>query len=176
MEITEKGLQVMGMYRHEDFDQLKLELPFGVTLREDNRWVILSKEFPWEDIDREYRRNFTSSEGQVAIPSRLAFGALYIQSEEGYTDEQTRRNIQENPYLQYFCGFEYYTMESPFDASMMTHFTERISAEMIQQINNLVFASRAVEAMDNPEGDEVRRMRKSSLHRRQKMTEENVGR
>ena len=51
----------------------------------------------------------------------------------GYTDEQTRRNIQENPYLQYFCGFECYTMESPFDASMMTHFRKRISPEMIQR-------------------------------------------
>lgn len=37
------------MYRHEDYEQLKLELPFGVTLREDNRWVLLSKLFPWED-------------------------------------------------------------------------------------------------------------------------------
>lgn len=36
------------MYRHEDYEQLKLELPFGVTLREDNRWVLLSKLFPWE--------------------------------------------------------------------------------------------------------------------------------
>ena len=66
-------------------------------MREDNRWVILSKKFPWEEIDREYQEHFKSSEGQVAIPSRLAFGALYIQAEEGYTDEQTRRNIQENP-------------------------------------------------------------------------------
>ena len=65
-------------------------------MREDNRWVILSKKFPWEEIDREYQEHFKSSEGQVAIPSRLAFGALYIQAEEGYTDEQTRRNIQEN--------------------------------------------------------------------------------
>ena len=102
-------------------------------MREDNRWVILSKKFPWEEIDREYQEHFKSSEGQVAIPSRLAFGALYIQAEEGYTDEQTRRNIQENPYLQYFCGFECYTMESPFDASMMTHFRKRISPEMIQK-------------------------------------------
>ena len=23
------------MYRHEDYDQLKMEMPFGVTLRED---------------------------------------------------------------------------------------------------------------------------------------------
>ena len=102
----------MKMYRHEVYDQLKMEMPFGVTLREDNRWVILSKKFPWEEIDREYQEHFKSSEGQVAIPSRLAFGALYIQAEEGYTDEQTRRNIQENPYLQYFCGFECYTIGS----------------------------------------------------------------
>ncbi len=114
------------MYRHEDCEQLKLELPFGVTLREDNRWVILSKLFPWEAIEQEYAKNFTGEEGQVALPSRLAFGALYIQTSEHYTDEQTRRNIQENPYLQYFCGFECYTMESPFDASMMTYFRKRI--------------------------------------------------
>lgn len=144
----------MDIYRHEDYDQLKLEMPFGVTLREDNRWVVLSKKFPWEEIDREYMRHFKSNEGQVAIPSRLAFGALYIQTVEGYTDEQTRRNIQENPYLQYFCGFESYTMDSPFDASMMTHFRKRISSEMIQRINDLVFAPEAVDAMDNPEEDE----------------------
>ena len=64
----------MKMYRHEVYDQLKMEMPFGVTLREDNRWVILSKKFPWEEIDREYQEHFKSSEGQVAIPSRLAFG------------------------------------------------------------------------------------------------------
>lgn len=142
------------MYRHEVYDQLKMEMPFGVTLREDNRWVTLSKKFPWEEIDREYQEHFKSSEGQVAIPSRLAFGALYIQAEEGYTDEQTRRNIQENPYLQYFCGFECYTMESPFDASMMTHFRKRISPEMIQRINDMVFAPEAVASMDNPEEDD----------------------
>lgn len=51
----QKCLRVMRMYRHEDYEQLKLEMPFGVTLREDNRWVILSGKFPWEEIDQEYR-------------------------------------------------------------------------------------------------------------------------
>ena len=136
------------MYRHEDCEHLKLELPFGVTLREDNRWVILSKLFPWEAIEQEYAKNFTGEEGQVALPSRLAFGALYIQTSEHYTDEQTRRNIQENPYLQYFCGFECYTMESPFDASMMTYFRKRISAEMVRELQALVFAAEAAERQD----------------------------
>ena len=49
------------MYRHEVYDQLKMEMPFGVTLREDNRWVILSKKFPWEEIDREYQEHFKLS-------------------------------------------------------------------------------------------------------------------
>ena len=136
------------MYRHEDYEQLKLELPFGVTLREDNRWVLLGKLFPWEAIERKYAENFTGEEGQVALPSRLAFGALYIQTAEHYTDEQTRRNIQENPYLQYFCGFECYTMESPFDASMMTYFRKRISAEMVREIQTMVFASEAAERQE----------------------------
>lgn len=136
------------MYRHENYEQLKLELPFGVTLREDNRWVMLSKLFPWEAIDREYAKNFTGTAGQVALPSRLAFGALYIQTAEHFTDEQTRRNIQENPYLQYFCGFECYTTDSPFDASMMTHFRKRISAEMIREIQAQVFMAEAVERQE----------------------------
>ena len=137
------------MYKHEIYGQLKLELPFGVPLREDNRWVLLSDMMPWETIDREYRTCFESNEGQIALPSRLAFAALYIQAEEGFTDEQTRRNIQENPYLQYFCGFECYTGDSPFDSSMMTHFRKRISKEMMQRINALTFASEAVAGMDN---------------------------
>src|SRR5699024_795675 len=59
-------------------------------------------------------------------------------------DEQTRRNIQENPYLQYFCGFACYTMAWPFDASMMTHFRKRISAEMIQNIQAQILVAEAV--------------------------------
>ena len=137
------------MYKHEIYGQLKLEMPFGVPLREDNRWVVLSEMMPWEMIDQEYRMCFESNEGQVALPSRLAFAALYIQTEEGFTDEQTRRNIQENPYLQYFCGFECYTGDSPFDASMMTHFRKRISKEMMRRINAITFAADAVEGMDN---------------------------
>lgn len=45
-------------------------------------------------------------------------------------------------------------MDSPFDASMMTHFRKRISREMIQRINDLVFAPEAVATMDNPEEDD----------------------
>lgn len=51
------------MYRHEDYDQLKLEIPYGVASQEDNRWMALSKKFPLKRIDWEYQKCFKSSEG-----------------------------------------------------------------------------------------------------------------
>ena len=88
------------MYRHQHPNQLKMEVPFGVALDEDNCWVRLAKMMPWDTIDEMYRKQFKSREGQLAKSSRLAFGALYIQKRENFTDEQTRRHIQENPYMQ----------------------------------------------------------------------------
>lgn len=143
------------MYRQTDYEQLTLELPFGVNLNSESRWVKLVDMFPWEKIEYEYMRNFCGQEGQIAKPARLAFGALYIQTAEGFTDEQTRRHIQENPYLQYFCGFEVYTTQSPFDASMMTYFRKRISAGMIQNITADVFAVEAQRSMDNSEENDA---------------------
>jgi IS5 family transposase len=111
----------------------------------------LAEQLPWEKIEEEYLRNFEGNEGQVAKTARLAFGALYIQMAEGLTDAQTCRHIQENPYFQYFCGFERYSIELPFHASMMTLFRKRISAEMIQRITLSAFAECAQEEADNPE-------------------------
>ena len=139
------------MYRHENYEQLKLDLPFGVTLNQDSRWVQLAALIPWKEIDQEYCERFTSDGGQIAKSSRLAFGALYIQTAEGFTDEQTRRNIQENPYLQYFCGFESYNLESPFDVSMMTYFRKRISSDMVRRMNEKVFCQEALALSDNTE-------------------------
>lgn len=142
------------MYRHQCYEELKLELPFGVQLNQENRWVKLAGMFPWQDIEELYQKNFTGCDGQIAKPSRLAFGALYIQAEEGFTDEQTRRNIQENPYLQYFCGFECYMMETPFDASLMTYFRKRITSEMLQEITAKCFRDDASRQDDNPMEEE----------------------
>ncbi len=56
------------MYRHDNPGQMKFEdfyLPFGGRLRSDNRWVILSKQIPWEAIEQEY---WDDIRGQVFTP------------------------------------------------------------------------------------------------------------
>jgi hypothetical protein len=135
------------MYRWTIPGQHRLEIPFGVELRTDNRWVQFARIMPWEKIEALYSTNFTEVKGQVAKPSRLAFGALFVQWRLGLTDEETVDQIRENPSIQYFCGYESYTTEKPFDKSLMVHFRKRITAEMMKEISKEAFAEEARKAV-----------------------------
>ncbi len=85
----------------------------------ENRWVKKAEDIPWNEIEQRYAALFTNKKGNVAKPLRLALGACIIQAEYGYSDEEVRLQIQEGPYLQFFCGFAKYKDEPPFDASLM---------------------------------------------------------
>ena len=84
-------------------------LPFGGRIRSDNRWVVLAKLIPWQEIEKRYAKNFSKEGiGAPAKPVRLALGSLIIKEKLGLTDEETVMQIQENHYFQYFLGFESY--------------------------------------------------------------------
>lgn len=75
----------------------------------------------------------------MAKPLRLALGALLIQQEYGYSDEEIVLQIQENPYLQYFCGYSGFDdSKPPFDSSSMVHFRKRITPEILSEINEMI--------------------------------------
>jgi transposase, IS5 family len=130
------------MYRKDNPHQMKFEdfyLPFGGKLRSDNRWVILSQQIPWQQIEVEYASNFDDSvTGTIAKPARLALGALIIKERLSLTDRETVLQIQENPYLQYFLGFPEYSDEPPFDPSLMVHFRKRFDKENLAKINDAI--------------------------------------
>ena len=114
-------------------------LPFGGKLRSENRWVRLSKLIPWEEIEKEYAKQFAESGmGAPAKAARVALGALIIQEKLGLTDEEVVEQIRENPYLQYFIGYGEYRDEEPFEASMMVHFRKRLGLEELSGINELI--------------------------------------
>jgi len=131
------------MYREEADIQQKLEdfyLPFGGQLCEDNRWVILSKKIPWNKIESDYAKQFSSSNmGAPAKPFRMALGSLIIKEKFQLSDEETVEHIKETPYLQYFIGMEGYKDEAPFDPSMMVHFRKRLDGKILQKANEILF-------------------------------------
>jgi hypothetical protein len=129
------------MYRKEDVNQLKFEnfyLPFGGKIKSNNRWVILSKQIPWQKIEQEYGRLFCDDDGSPAISARVALGALIIKERLNISDRETVEQITENPYLQYFLGYPQYDDQEPFHNSMMTHFRKRFSQDILAQINEWV--------------------------------------
>ena len=51
---------------------------------------------------------------------------------------KTRDQIIENPYLQYFLGYDQYTTQPPFDQSSLTRFRKRFTAEIMNDINEMI--------------------------------------
>ena len=129
------------MYRYSN-GQISLadsKQPVGMNLKESNRWVKKAQTIPWLEIEKRYAALFTNRKGNVAKPLRLALGACIIQAEYGYSDEETALLIQENPYLQYFCGYPGYDDEKlPFDPSLMVYFRKRLTPEVPGEINEMI--------------------------------------
>lgn len=129
------------MYRYSN-GQISLadfKQPVGMNLKESNRWVKKAQIIPWIEIEKRYAALFTNRKGNVAKPLRLALGACIIQAEYGYSDEETALQIQENPYLQYFCGYPGYDDEKlPFDPSLMVYFRKRLTPEVLGEINEMI--------------------------------------
>ena len=129
------------MYRYSN-GQISLadfKQPVGMNLKESNRWVKKAQTIPWPEIEKRYAALFTNRKGNVAKPLRLALGACIIQVEYGFSDEETALMIQENPYLQYFCGYPGYDDEKlPFDPSLMVYFRKRLTPEVLGEINEMI--------------------------------------
>jgi len=132
------------MYRKRNREQMSIEdfvPPFGGKLDARNRWVEMAKIVPWNMIEDIYARSFKAStlDGRPPIPSRIAFGALYIKENENFPQERTLQHISENVYMQYFLGLTEFNPTPLFDSSMMTYFAKRFSKEDLAMINEEIY-------------------------------------
>ncbi|MCI6648027.1 MAG: transposase [Lachnospiraceae bacterium] len=104
-------------------------------MNQDNSWIKLADQIPWDTFEAKYAELFPSDTGNVAKPLRMALGALIIQTKFQYSDRELVEQIAENPYLQYFIGLPGFREEALFDASTLVLFRKRISAEMLMEVN-----------------------------------------
>ena len=126
-----------GQISLEDFGQ-----PVGMNLKDSNRWVKRAQMIPWIEIEKKYAKLFSNKKGNVAKSLRLGLGARIIQAEYGYSDAEIPLQIQENPYLQYFCGYKAFDdSKPPFDPSMMVYFRKRLTPEIIGEINEMIITA-----------------------------------
>lgn len=127
----------------------------GARIFAENRWVQMSELLPWDLIDEKYAENFEGSEnGNVAVSSRVAFGALLIKQELNLSDEDTVTMIRENPHCQFFLGFPEFTDTPPFDSSKMVAFRRRFPEAVLAEINDAIIRGQVQEDEDSSSSDD----------------------
>ncbi len=141
------------MYNNPDIVQYSIYdfiLPFGGHLNPNNRWVKLANEIDWKIVDEEYAKSFTKKDdGAEAYSSRIAFGSLYIQRAQKFTDRELVQQIVENPYLQYFLGYGEYSDQQPYDPSTLVYFRKRLNDKVMDKIIDRMFVPRSKGGSDN---------------------------
>ena len=137
------------MVKYTTTRQLSIEAfktPFQFGLDPTNRWIRLSAILPWDELAEIYIRKLHKEHGRPAIDPRIVIGALIIKHKKGLSDEATIEEIQENPYLQYFLGYEEFSHKRAFDPSLFVTLRKRIGEEEFFKMNQ-VFIDR-VEALE----------------------------
>lgn len=115
------------------------ETPFHNHLNPANRWVVLAKRMPWDELVNVYQRQMNNSRtGADGINPRVVIGSLIIKHMCDLSDRETVQQIQENMYMQYFLGFSSFSDQEPFDASLFVEFRKRLGAEQINAINEKI--------------------------------------
>lgn len=111
------------------------ESPFG-ALDPTNRWVKLSDLIPWDALVNLYNKHHPpKGTGRPPVNSRVLIGSVIIKHLNDYDDRETIEQIRENIYLQYFLGFEGFSSDPPFDASLFVDIRKKLTPELLQAIN-----------------------------------------
>ena len=93
----------------------------------------LSGLMAWSRFDEAFG-HFYRPIGRPAKPTRLMVGLHYLKHVYDLSDEEVVDRWVENPYWQFFCGFEFFQHEAPLDASTMTRWRKRIGPEGLEDL------------------------------------------
>jgi transposase, IS5 family len=93
--------------------------------------VHLSRLIDWDRLEPHFAP-FYSEHGRPSHPVRLMVGLHLLKHIKGLSDEGVCAEWEENAYMQYFCGEEYFVHASPIARSDMTHFRARVGEEALE--------------------------------------------
>jgi hypothetical protein len=127
------------------------ESPFSKHLNPLNRWIVLAKRIPWDELVGVYQKQLNNSKtGADGINPRVVIGSLIIKHMCDLSDRETVQQIQENMYMQYFLGFSSFSDEEPFDASLFVEFRKRLGVEQMNAINEKILKLAVATVKESP--------------------------
>lgn len=117
------------------------ETPFEKELNPNNRWVVLARLIPWDDVCSIYHKHVgVSNTRRPPLNPRIVIGSLIIKHLCNLDDRETVDQITENIYMQYFLGYSSFTNEAPFDPSLFVEFRKRLGMDNVNAMNERIVA------------------------------------
>ncbi len=109
--------------------------------------IALSNAIDWEIFENEFE-GFYSKDGRPAKPIRLMVGLLLLKQLKNLSDEEIVLQWKQNPYFQYFCGFNEFQIKEPCHSTELVKFRQRIGKkgmELIFKVSVQLHGSKAEE-------------------------------
>jgi len=94
----------------------------------------LANQIDWFFFDQEFGPLFVENVGRPGLSTRLVIGLHYLKHAFNESDESVVGHFLENPYWQYFCGFEYFQHELPLDPSSLVRWRKRLGPERLEKL------------------------------------------
>jgi transposase, IS5 family len=95
---------------------------------------ILAEMIEWEEFEEAFGALYSEGNSRPPKPIRLMVGLLMLQHMYGFSDEGVVKRWVENPYWQFFCGFDVLQWKFPIDPSSLSRFRNRIGEEGMEKI------------------------------------------
>ena len=95
--------------------------------------VRLGELIDWKRLE-EHFAPYYSEVGRPGLPIRLVVGLHLLKHIEGLSDEVVCERWERDPYMQYFCGEEYFQHSFPLERSGMTHFRQRVGEQALETL------------------------------------------
>jgi len=95
--------------------------------------IALADTINWEQFDESFEKYY-SDNGRPAKPIRLMVGILILKQLKDLSDEEMIEQWKQNPYYQYFCGFNEFQVAYPCHPTDLVYFRKRIGSEGVEKI------------------------------------------
>ena len=105
---------------------------FNQILNLDHELCQLAHAIDWNRFDGELADCYSEDMGRPAKATRLMVGLHFLKHTFNESDESVVARWVENPYWQYFCGFEYLQHDCPMHPTSLVKWRQRVGADRLE--------------------------------------------
>ncbi len=111
---------------------------YQLNLDPNNRWIQLASILPWDKMVSQWTKLYSHSKGATGVNPRVLIGAMVIKHKLNLTDEETLLIIRENPYMQFFLGFDSFHPTSIFCSSLFVEIRKKVGAKTFSLMSEAI--------------------------------------